>query len=132
MKIRVGYVTNSSSTNFLIISKKELTPEYLFKKLGLKKGSIIEPYAMELCENIVAGTKMGIRHSESQEISYDNIKENYGEYAAEKYRILKDKGYNIYVGYTSSDEDVLTGFFTTDSFEIDEKDIYINGRECVW
>ena len=34
MKIRMGFITNSSSTNFLIISKNELTAEYLFKKLG--------------------------------------------------------------------------------------------------
>lgn len=37
MKIRMGFITNSSSTNFLIISKKELTEDYLFKKLGFIK-----------------------------------------------------------------------------------------------
>ena len=94
MKIRIGYVTNSSSTNFLILSKKELTPEYLFKKLGFKKGSIIEQYALDL-----------------------------------KY---KEKGFHSYMGYTSSDEDTLTSFFTTDTFELEGNGIYINGRSCVW
>ena len=37
MKIRTGFITNSSSTNFLIISRKELTEDYLFEKLGLNK-----------------------------------------------------------------------------------------------
>lgn len=55
MKIRIGYVTNSSSTNFLILSKKELTAQYLYKKLGFKKNSPIESAAMEMCENIIYG-----------------------------------------------------------------------------
>ena len=38
MKIRMGFITNSSSTNFLIISKEELTEDYLFKKLGFVSG----------------------------------------------------------------------------------------------
>ena len=38
MKIRMGFITNSSSTNFLIISKEELTEDYLFKKLGFVQG----------------------------------------------------------------------------------------------
>ena len=34
--------------------------------------------------------------------------------------------------YTGSDEDPITQFFTTDSFEIEDKDFYLNGRSCVW
>ena len=48
MKIRMGFITNSSSTNFLIISKKELTEEYLFKKLGFKKGGMLEEQGLQL------------------------------------------------------------------------------------
>ena len=55
MKIRIGYVTNSSSTNFLILSKKELTAQYLYKKLGFKKNSPIESAAMEMCEILYMG-----------------------------------------------------------------------------
>ena len=39
MKIRVGFITNSSSTNFLIISDKELTSDLLFEKLGFSDKS---------------------------------------------------------------------------------------------
>ncbi|AWW26906.1 MULTISPECIES: hypothetical protein [unclassified Acetobacterium] len=132
MKIRIGYVTNSSSTNFLILSKKELTPEYLFKKLGFKKGSIIEQHAWDLCENIINGTFRGLRYFDFDEMNYENVKEVFGEEAAEKYKKYKGKGFYTYMGYTSSDEDTLTSFFTTDTFELEENGIYINGRSCVW
>ncbi len=42
MKIRMGFITNSSSTNFLIISKEKLTEDYLFEKLGFIKGGALE------------------------------------------------------------------------------------------
>jgi hypothetical protein len=132
MKIRIGYVTNSSSTNFLILSKKELTQEYLFKKLGFKKGSIIEQYALDLCENIINGTYRGLRYFDFEEMNYENVKQVFGEDTAEKYKKYKEKGFHSYMGYTSSDEDTLTSFFTTDTFELEENGIYINGRSCVW
>ena len=45
---------------------------------------------------------------------------------------VKNKGYHAYWGYTSSDDSPITQFFTTDSFEIEDKDFYLNGRACVW
>lgn len=132
MKIRVGYVTNSSSTNFLILSRKELTAEYLYTKLGFIKNSPIEEDAMELCENILNATKYGLIYFNLNEINYDNVKRLFGDKAAEKLQKYEKKGYKSYIGYTSSGDSTLTDFFTTDSFEIDEKDFYVHARNCVW
>lgn len=132
MKIRIGYVTNSSSTNFLILLKKELTAQYLYKKLGFKKNSPIESAAMEMCENIIYGTNKGLRYFNFDEVTYDNVKEVFGEKAASRYLEYQKKGYLGYMGYTSSDEGTLTSFFTTDSFEIDNNDIYVYARSCMW
>jgi len=130
MKIRTGFITNSSSTNFLIISKDELTEEYLFKKLGFKKGSMLERQGRELCESIMYAITRGLYYHDYDEPSYDTIKEVFGEKAAEIFN--NRKGYHAAWGYTSSDEEPIVQFFTTDSFEIEEKDFYVNGRACVW
>ena len=134
MKIRSGFVTNSSSTNFLLISKKEITPEYLYKKLGFKKNSPLSEYAMELCNSIYDGTFKGLYHGEEDElINEESIREHFGDYSAEKYKYYNDKGYHTYWGQTATDDgEILTGFFTSDTFEIEEAGIYINGRKCTY
>ena len=61
MIIRDGFVTNSSSTNFMIISKEKLSSSYLFEKLGFKKGSSISSAAFSLADDIVSATESGVR-----------------------------------------------------------------------
>ena len=131
MKIRTGFITNSSSTNFLIISKKELTEDYLFEKLGfIRNGQLAEQGHM-LCEEIISGIdRGGLRYFNYDTPTYENVKEIFGPKAAERFRRMS--GAYVYWGYTSSDQTPMTQFFTTDSFEVEEKDFYINGRSCVW
>ena len=77
-----------------------------------------------MCENIIYGTNKGLRYFNFDEVTYDNVKEVFGEKAASRYLEYQKKGYLGYMGYTSSDEGTLTSFFTTDSVEIDNNDIY--------
>lgn len=132
MKIRTGYITNSSSTNFMIISKQELTPDFLYKKLGFKEDSLIKEQAMELCCDIVDGTRNGLRWFDFEETNEENIKDAFGYKAAQIYKKNNKKGFFTYVGHTGTDSETLTCFFTLDSFEIDEKDFYLNARNCVY
>lgn len=131
MKIRTGFITNSSSTNFLIISRKELTEDYLFEKLGfIADGQLAEQGHM-LCEEIISGIdRGGLRYFDYDTPTYENVKEIFGPRAAERFKRIP--GAHVYWGYTSSDQTPMTQFFTTDSFEVEEKDFYINGRSCVW
>lgn len=131
MKIRTGFITNSSSTNFLIISKEELTEQYLFEKLGFIEGGQLSEQGHILCDEIMTGVERGgLRYYDYDMPTYENIKEIFGPKAADKFK--KMKGAHTYWGYTSSDQTPMTQFFTTDSFEIEEKNFYINGRSCVW
>jgi len=114
----------------LIISKEELTEDYLFEKLGFVKGSVLESQGRELCEKIMYAIDSGLRYYDYDNPDYESIKEVFGDKSANLYD--KNKDFHAYWGYTSSDDSPLIQFFTTDSFEIEEKDFYINGRSCIW
>ena len=127
MKIRDGFVTNSSSTNFIIISKEELTEEYLYKKLGFKKNSPFREEGLELCQYM-----LNRNYFETDELDYENVKSTFGEKTAERFKEAIKKNYYIHTGSTNSDDPPLASLFTCDSLEIDEKDFYVNGKECSW
>jgi hypothetical protein len=134
MKIRDGFVTNSSSTNFLIISKEELTEEYLLKKLGFMPNSSIRDAGEKLVFSILNSIGYGLRwyKIDCENPTYENILEVFRKKSAEKIKKKKKKGYKVNMGYTNSDEDYITYFMTCDYFVIDDKDFYMDGRNCVW
>lgn len=132
MKIREGFVTNSSSTNFLIISEKELDANYLSRKLGFKANSKLQNACGELVQSMMSGIMHGPRYFDIDEINYDVVLKLFGQESADKYRELNKKGFYTYIGYTSSDDDYLTAFMTVDHFVIDKRDFYMNGESCVW
>jgi hypothetical protein len=134
MKIRDGFVTNSSSTNFLIISKEELTEEYLLEKLGVKPDALIIDAGEQLVDSILNSIDSGLHwyKFDYENPTYEDILKVFGKRSAEKFKKLTKKGYKVYMGHTSSDQDYITSFMTTDYFLIDEKDFYMDGRNCVW
>lgn len=132
MIIRDGFVTNSSSTNFMIISKEKLSSKYLRDKLGFKEGSIISAAAASLADDIVKATKSGVRGFDVDQIDYETILKIFGKESAEKYKEMSEKGCYTYIGHTNSDDNYLTSFMTMDSFVINEKDFYMDGKNCGW
>lgn len=132
MIIRDGFVTNSSSTNFLIISKEELTPEYLLKRLGFSNHSKINDATQTFAAEILDGIEGGLRWFDCEEVNYELILSAFGKDSAEKYKMLSSKGYHTYLGHTNSDDDFFAAFMTMDSFVIDNKDFYMDGRNSSW
>ena len=99
-------------------------------ELGFIKDGMLEKQGRELCRSIIYALDGGLRYHNYEIPDYESIKKVFGEKSARLF--VKNKGYHAYWGYTSSDDSPITQFFTTDSFEIEDKDFYLNGRACVW
>lgn len=125
MKIRKGFVTNSSSTNFIIISDKELTYNYLYEKLTDSKQSVFADEMKELSNVILNSVEEGGSIT-------DEIVKKYGGKLDKIYKKMSKNGCFVYFGSTSSESEEIESFFTCESIEFETKGFYLNGLNCVW
>jgi hypothetical protein len=137
MKIRYDYVTNSSSTSFVIICKGFPDKKAILSAIGVTAKSPLKPFFDEMCEvlfdkitNAQEAIKGGYWGPENDVVTL--IKKNISESTAIRANKAICEGKDVWIGKLDSSGDTVESFFCCESFEIDEPDLYINSLNCVW
>jgi hypothetical protein len=137
MKIRAGFVSNSSSTSFLIISKGSFTKEQLLRLMGADAKSPMHELFEQLYEELVAGVDKiieldTVRADAQWKYLMGPREERLSERMIQKLEAYRKKGWKAYYGHLDSESNPVQTFFCMDSFEEENDEIYFNGLECAW
>lgn len=135
MKIRAGFVSNSSSTSFLIIAKKDLNRVDFFELMGIDLDSPIADLFSQFYDDVM--------HSMERKVDFKTAEndapaeawfeqDRLSPHMVQKLREAKERGLKAYYGRLDSETSLIQAFFCTDSFEVENEKIYFDGLDNVW
>jgi hypothetical protein len=134
MRIRSGFVSNSSSTSFLIISQGDLDENAFLELMGVKPDSPIASLFLELFTDVIESSEevdlAEVEPASSPETWFDS--DRLSPVMIDRLKEARETGLKAYFGSLSSDYTMVQSFFCTDAFEVENEKIYFNYLECAW
>lgn len=138
MKIRTDFVTNSSSTSFVIISTGDFSRNEFLELMGIDEASPLEPlftalyYSFE--ESMYPPDEFFSRYKKetAHEDWFELVEGKFSPEIVARIAEARNTDKQIYIGNLSSDENPIESFFCTDSFEAENEKIYLNALDNIW
>jgi hypothetical protein len=138
MKVREDFVTNSSSTSFIVSLKDDFNQKNFMKSIGIEGKAPLNRVFEDLFEAINQD-KREIheyikKYEDNKSISEFLVSEYYDQDTINHVEKLITEGRKVYFGKLSSDNGGTAAevYFCMESFLVCDNDIYFNGKIGGW
>ncbi len=132
MKIRLDFVSNSSSTSFVYISDVDLTEATFLEAAGVKRDGPIGDLFVQMHGEIVHALRSGAAVVSKEAVDQLSGTSEYTPEVVQRMKDAIDQGKRVSIGSLSSDGPLAESLLCMAMFEIESNDFYINAYNNYW
>ena len=132
MKIKVDFVSNSSSTSFVYISEDMLTEAEFFEAAGVAADSPVAPLFTQMYYDLVERIERGQELREPSHISELSDQDRFTPEVMERIKAALSEGKRVIASELSSENNLTEMLMACEIFEITSDKFYINAYDNYW